>query len=159
MQLTDKVLINNLCSWNIYFKRLNGVGDIRIPGGAKNFAALDVAEVQMQIQMGNNLFIGDGLERNGDHARLYIVDDEQRKELLGLTVGDSNEDVTVLNEDTVTELLSIRSKEKFNERLQALVKTDAEKKMIVDIANKVGGEDVAAWKMKAINELAETAAL
>ena len=27
MELTDKVLINNLCSWPLHFKRLNGMGD------------------------------------------------------------------------------------------------------------------------------------
>ena len=50
MELTDKVAINNLCGWALYFKRENGVGDIRIPANAKNFSQLDVAEVQMQIQ-------------------------------------------------------------------------------------------------------------
>ena len=113
----------------------------------------------MQIQMGNTFFIGEGSEQHGDHARLFIVDDEQRKELLGLKSDGRNDDVLVLNEDTVSELLAIRTKEKFNERLQALVKTDAEKKMIADIASKVGGDEVAAWKMKAINELAETVVL
>lgn len=52
MELTDKVAINNLCGWALYFKRENGVGDIRIPANAKNFSQLDVAEVQMQIQRG-----------------------------------------------------------------------------------------------------------
>ena len=50
MELTDKVLIDNLCSWPLYFRRLNGVGDIRIPAKVTGFAMLDVAEVQMQIQ-------------------------------------------------------------------------------------------------------------
>ena len=83
MELTDKVAINNLCSWALYFKRENGVGDIRIPANAKNFSQLDVAEVQMQIQRGNPLFVGDGRSNQGDHARLFIVDDQQRKELPG----------------------------------------------------------------------------
>ena len=38
MELTDKVAINNLCGWALYFKRENGVGDIRIPANAKNFS-------------------------------------------------------------------------------------------------------------------------
>ena len=158
MQLTDKVLIDNLCSWNIYFKRLNGVGDICIPGGVKNFSMLDVAEVQLQIQMNNIMFVGDSSNPNGDHARLYIVDDEQRKALLGLD-SDEGHDVIVLNEKTVSALLAIKSKEKFKEQLQALVKTDAEKRMVVDIANKVGGDEVANWKMKAIEEIAVTSAI
>ena len=40
MELTDKVLIDNLCSWPLYFRRLNGVGDIRIPeNGGDDVAA------------------------------------------------------------------------------------------------------------------------
>ena len=73
MELTDKVAINNLCSWALYFKRENGVGDIRIPANAKNFSQLDVAEVQMQIQRGNPLFVGDGRSNQGDHARLFMM--------------------------------------------------------------------------------------
>ncbi|MCM1220762.1 MAG: hypothetical protein NC548_40355 [Lachnospiraceae bacterium] len=157
MELTDKVLIDNLCSWPLHFKRLNGIGDVRVPANAKNFALLDVSEVQMQIQIGNNLFVGRG-DSQGDHARLYIVDDEQRKALLGLD-DTPNEDVTVVNAESVAALLAIRTKKDFKEHLEALVKTDAEKKMIVKLAKDAGGDDVAAWKMEAISALAETVAL
>lgn len=152
MEMTDKVAINNLCAWPVYFKRANGVGDIRVPANAKNFMLLDAAEVQTQIQLGNPLFVGIG-GNQGDHARLYIVDDEQRKTLLGID-GDNNVEV-VLNLDTVKELLSIRRKDDFKARLEALVTTPAEKRMIVQLAKEAGGDDVAAWKMDAINAIAD----
>lgn len=155
MELTDKVAINNLCSWALYFKRENGVGDIRIPANAKNFSQLDVAEVQMQIQRGNPLFVGDGRSNQGDHARLFIVDDKQRKELLGYGE-ESAQDAVVLNEESVKALLAIRGKDAFHAKLNELVTTPAEKKMIVQIAKECGGDGVAAWKMAAINELADT---
>ena len=136
MELTDKVLIDNLCSWPLYFRRLNGVGDIRIPAKVTGFAMLDVAEVQMQIQSGN---------------------DAQRKALFGYA--DTTDDVLVLNADSVRELLAIRKKDEFNARLEALVTNDAEKKMIAQIAKENGGDDVAAWKMDAINKLAESVTL
>lgn len=158
MELTDKVLIDNLCDWALYFKRLNGLGDVRIPAKVKGYAMLDVAEVQMQIQSGNKLFLGDDSIRPGDHARLYITNSDQRKMLLGYEDEEVNEP-TVLNADTITKLLAIKTKKEFNEQLQALVKTDAEKKMIVQLAKEAGGDDVAAWKMDAINTLAETATL
>lgn len=155
MELTDKVLIDNLCDWPLYFKRLNGVGDIRVPAKVKGYAMLDVAEVQMQIQSGNKLFVGFDATRPGDHPRLYITNDAQRKALFGYE--DSvDEDVVALNTKAVTELLAVRTKKDFNERLQALVKTDAEKKMIVQLAKEAGGDEVAAWKMDAITELAES---
>lgn len=152
MEMTDKVAINNLCAWPLYFKRANGVGDIRVPANAKNFMLLDVAEVQTQIQLGNPLFVGVG-GNQGDHARLYIVNDEQRKALLGIE--DDNTEEVVLNLDTVKELLSIRRKDDFQKRLEALVTTPAEKRMIVQIAKEAGGDDVAAWKMDAINAIAD----
>ena len=46
-----------------------------------------------------------------------------------------------------------------NARLAALVTNDAEKKMIAQIAKENGGDDVAAWKMDAINKLAESVTL
>jgi len=158
MELTDKVLINNLCDWALYFRRLNGVGDIRVPARVKNFAMLDVAEVQMQIQSGNKLFIGNDEMRPGDHARLFIVDDKQRKELLGYGE-ETGDDALVLNAESVTKLLAVKKKEDFNRQLEELVKTDAEKKMVVQLAKEAGGDDVAAWKMEAINKLAETTVL
>lgn len=158
MQLTDKVYIDNLCDWPLYFKRLNGLGDIRVPAGVRGYAMLDVAEVQMQIQSGNKLFVGEDSVCPGDHARLYITNDEQRKTLLGYEETAADESV-VLNLDSVTELLAAKSKKDFTARLQALVKTDAEKKMVVKLAKEAGGDDVAAYKMEAIAALAETATL
>lgn len=157
MELTDKVLIDNLCNWPLYFRRLNGIGDIRIPAKVKGYAMLDVAEVQMQIQSGNRMFVGNDPTCPGSHARLYIADESQRKALFGIedTVGD----VLVLNAETVKQLLAIKKKDEFNARLTALVTNDAEKKMIAEIAKENGGDDVAAWKMDAINKLAESVTL
>ena len=158
MELTDKVLIDNLCAWPLYFRRSNGMGDIRVPASVKGYAALDVAEVQAQIQNGNPLFIGDGNGNNGDHARLYISDEKQRKALLGYDL-DSSDDTTVLTVDTVKSLLSIRNRDTFQKRLDALVTTAAEKRMVAQLAKDAGGDDVAAWKMEAINMVADNTAI
>ena len=158
MELTDKVYINNLCAWPLYFRRSNGMGDIKIPAKANGFAALDVAEVQAQIQLGNNLFTGNSETNNGDHARLYIVDEGQRKALLGYEA-DGEADATVLTVDSVKKLLNIRSKEGFTEALEKLVKTPAEKRMVAQLAKDAGGDDVAAWKMEAINAISDENAL
>lgn len=158
MEMTDKVLIDNLCNWPLYFRRLNGIGDVRVPALAKNFSALDVAEVQMQIQNRNTMFTGDDDSRMGDHARLFIVNDAQRKMLLGLPE-ESEEDAVVLTVDAIKKLFSIRKKEDFQTALENLVKTDAEKKMVIALAKEAGGDEVAAWKMDAITALAQTVVL
>ncbi len=151
---TNNVLVNNLCSWPLSFHRLAGQGDIEIPGNARNFPLLSEEEVLAQIQTGNVMFTGtDGM---GNHARIQIVDEGKRKELFGL--GDTETvDPVLLNEESVKELLAIRTKAKFNEKLEAMVKTDAEKKMLVELASKAGAENSEAWKVDALRKLAETA--
>ena len=143
---TNNVLVNNLCSWPLGFRRLAGQGDIAIPGKEE--------EVLAQIQTGNVMFTGtDGM---GNHARIQIVDEAKRKELFGL--GDAEVSTPILlNEESVKELLAIRSKAKFNEQLEAMVKTDAEKRMLVELAFSAGAEDAESWKVDALRKLAETA--
>lgn len=151
---TNNVLVNNLCGWPLYFKRANGMGDIMIPANAKRFPLLSFDEVLTQIQLGNVMFVGsDGL---GNHARLQIIDETQRKELFGF--GDQEvEAAIVVDLESVKALLAIRSKAKFNEQLNRMVKTDAEKKMLLELAEKAGAEDSEAWKVDALRELAQTA--
>ena len=107
---TNNVLVNNLCSWPLGFRRLAGQGDIAIPGKARNFPLLSEEEVLAQIQTGNVMFTGtDGM---GNHARIQIVDEAKRKELFGL--GDAEVSAPILlNEESVKELLATRSKAKF----------------------------------------------
>lgn len=151
---TNNILVNNLCSWPLSFRRLAGQGDIEIPGNARNFPLLSEEEVLAQIQTGNVMFIGvDGM---GNHARIQIVDDAKRNELFGL--GDTETPTpALLNEDSVKELLAIRTKAKFNEQLAAMVKTDAEKRMLVELAFSAGAENAESWKVDALRKLAETA--
>lgn len=151
---TNNVLVNNLCSWPLSFQRLAGQGDIEIPGNARNFPLLSFEEVMAQIQTGNVMFTG--TDSMGNHARIQIVDEAKRKELFGLGEVEVAPPA-LLNEESVKELLAIRQKGKFNERLTEMVKTDAEKKMLVDLAFKVGAEDSEAWKVDALRKLAETA--
>ena len=151
---TNNVLVNNLCSWPLNFRRLAGQGDIAIPGNARNFPLLTEGEVLSQIQTGNVMFTGtDGM---GNHARIQIIDEGQRKKLFGL----ESEEVgapELLNEESVKELLSIRSKAKFNERMAAMVQTEAEKRMLVELAFKAGADDAESWKVDALRKLADTA--
>ena len=60
-------------------------------------------------------------------------------------------------EESVKELLAIRTKTKFNEQLNAMVKTDAEKRMLVELAFNAGAENAESWKVDALRKLAETA--
>ena len=153
MTANNNVLVNNLCSWPLSFWRKAGQGEIEMPANAKNYPLLSFEEVLAQIQTGNKMFTGtDGM---GNHARIQIVNDEQRKQLFGLESVET-EDPTLLNLEAVKALLAIRTKAKFNEQLQAMVKTDAEKKMLVELAKQAGSDEAEAWKVDALRELADT---
>ena len=153
---TNNVLVNNLCAWPLYFKRATGQGDITIPANAKGFPLISSDEAVAQIQMGNVMFTGtDGM---GSHARIQIVNDEQRKQLFGID-GVDVDAPDLLNMDAVKALLAIRTKAKFHERLGQMVKTNAEKKMLVELAKKAGSDDAEAWKVDALRALADTAGL
>lgn len=151
---TNNVLVNNLCAWPLYFKRVIGVGDVSIPANARKFATLSFEEVQAQIQMGNVMFTGtDGM---GSHARIQIIDDETRRELFSVG-GTDADDPFVLDLAAVKALLAIKKKKEFNEQLQAMVKTDAEKKMLVELAQQAGSDEAESWKVDALRALADTA--
>lgn len=156
MATNNNVLVNNLCAWPLSFWRKAGQGDIEIPANARNYPLLSFEEVLAQIQTGNRMFTGtDGM---GNHARIQIVDDEQRKQLFGMENVETDAP-TLLNLDAVKALLAIRTKAKFNEQLQAMVTTTAEKKMLVELAKQAGADDAESWKVDALRALADTAAV
>ena len=156
MVTNNNVLVNNLCSWPLSFWRKAGQGDIEIPANAKNWPLLSFEEIQAQIQTGNRMFTGtDGM---GNHARIQIVDDTQRKQLFGLESVETNAPA-LLNLEEVSKLLAIRSKAKFHEQLQAMVKTDAEKKMLVELAKQAGSDEAETWKVDVLRKLADTAVI
>ncbi len=156
MVTNNNVLVNNLCSWPLSFWRKAGQGDIEIPANAKNWPLLSFEEIQAQIQTGNRMFTGtDGM---GNHARIQIVDDTQRKQLFGLESVETNAPA-LLNLEEVSKLLAIRSKAKFHEQLQAMVTTDAEKKMLVELAKQAGSDEAETWKVDVLRKLADTAVI
>jgi hypothetical protein len=154
MNDNPSVLVDNLCSWDLYFKRAAGNGDIKIPANAKNFPLLKYDEVLLQIQSRNIMFIGTDDENPGSHARIKILDDNLRKELFGIPDETAIAPV-VLDVDAVKSLLAIKNKSKFNATLAELVKTDAEKKMVVELAKAAGGDEYEAWKTAAIANIAK----
>ena len=150
---TNNVLVNNLCAWPLSFRRLAGQGEVEIPANARNFPLLSVEEVMSQIQTNNVMFVG--TDKMGSHARIQIVDEAQRKELFGID-GVECDPPVLLDLESVKALLAIKTKTKFNEQLQAMVKTDAEKKMLVDLAFQAGAEESETWKVDALRKIASS---
>lgn len=150
--MANNVLVNNLCSWPLYFNRAEGHGSFMIPANAKGFPLLSMDEIKTQIQMNNPLFVGtDGM---GSHARIQFVNDAERREAFGLGEEVKQEPI-ILNDASIKELLAIKTKTKFKEKLNQLVHTEAEKRMLVEIAFANGAENAESWKVDALRELSK----
>lgn len=145
--LEQKVPVTNLCNWDLFFRRSDNLIDIRVPANAKNYGILTYNEIQMQIQLNNIMFVGDGL---GNHARIKVEDDEIRKSLFGITEGKKQ---VLLTLDVVKELLTETNKTSFTKKLKQLVNTEAEKKMIVEYAKQAKIDNVEKWKSEKIEEI------
>lgn len=145
----DRVAIDSLVSWDLYFNRIDGRGDYKIPAGCRNYNLLTYGEILMQIQANNIMFVGD--DGRGSHARIRIVDDEVRNTLFGVP----QDEVTLLTLDEVKSLLSIKTKKTFIEKLNKLVTTSAEMKMIARLAVEAGIANCEAWKVEAIEQKSE----
>ena len=147
--LNERVSIDNLCDWSLYMKRLDGIGEIKIPANAKNFNLLSFNEIQMQIQNRNSLFLG--TDEIGSHARIKINDVKVKNRLFGIDE-DLKEAATILTLEEVKSLLELKSKSAFEKRLNKLVQTDAEKKMILSLSKKADIANAEAWKLAAIED-------
>lgn len=143
---TERVSIDNLCSWDIYFKSEETDRDICVKGGIKGNVKLTASEVLAQVQADNIAFIGiDGL---GSHAAIRINDPVIREFVFGQDI-----DPVQLTEEAVRNLLEIEDRKAFRTALENLVVTNAEKKQIVMTCEKIGIENVESFKMNLIESI------
>jgi len=152
VKLTDRVSIDNLRSWNLDFRATESNRDITIPANVKGYKQLTVAEIDGQVKMGNLFFVGkDGF---GNNADIRIND----KAVVAFVFGEGSEEdespaSTLLTKESVSVLLNASPKAKFQEQLEKLVATEAEKKTIIPMAKEVGIDNVEAYKIAAIEKI------
>lgn len=132
LNLDEKVQIKNLCAWDLYFKRLESNGDVKIP--SKGVVRLTRAEIQAQSLGGNVMFNGtDGI---GSNARIYI-DDKPTRILLDFEQEDSKEEQKILTPDKVKQILEYKTFATFQKHIEESVVTQAEKLILVEEAKKL----------------------
>jgi hypothetical protein len=139
INLEEKVSVKNLCGWDVYFSRINSLGDVKV--AAKGLVRLSREEIQSQVYNGNKLFTGkDG---SGSHARLFIEDKQTR-----LLVGFDNEDTTqkVLDKAALVDIFKIKGKKEFESTIQANVETQAEKFAAIQYAKEINFNDLTKVK-------------
>lgn len=152
LALSERVSIDNLCSWTIGFVSQETGKAIQIDPGIKDYKRLSLAEVDSQVRVGNIAFCGvDGL---GSHAAFRINDPLIREFVFG-------EDISPiqLTEDAVLDLLSSESKKEFHEKISSLVVTESEKKMIAimcsddDLYPSINTEEVPSYMIAEIEAI------
>lgn len=143
---SDRVSIDNLCDWDIYFSGIENNKDIVISGGVKNYRNLTVAEVDAQVKVGNFVFCG--TDGSGTHASIRINDPLIREYVFQEQV-----DPIQLTEDNVKKVLDIDDKNEFKKALSELVVLKHEKRMINRIVERIGRDDMPSYKIVAIEKL------
>lgn len=130
LSMDEKILIKNLCEWNIYFKRINGVGDISLP--PKTTVKIDRGEVISQVQTNNVFFVGS--DGKGSHARIFIEDKPTRIEC-GFETEEKEQDV--ITESKVKEIFTAKNFNTFKKGIENIAKSHAEKVTLVNLVKKL----------------------
>lgn len=146
VKTTERVSIDNLCYWDIYFRSEETDKDICVKGGIKGNVKLTASEVLAQVQADNVAFVGtDGL---GSHAAIRINDPVIREYVFGQDINPVQ-----LTEEAVRKLLEIEDRKEFRAELEKLVVTRAEKRQIVMTCEKIGIDNVESFKMNLIESI------
>lgn len=146
LSLNERVPVDNLCDWGISFISEENGKDIIIPASVRNYKKLTLAEIDAQVKIGNIVFCG--TDEYGSHAAIRITDPVVREFVFG-------EDISPIQttEENIKELLDTENRNEFNNLLSSLVVTRAEKRMIVRLCEKIGVENVASYKIAAIEKI------
>ena len=141
LNLDEKVVIKNMCEWELYFQRIESAGEVMLPRKGTN--RLTRAELQAQVFANNVMFTG--TDGKGSHARIYI-DDQPTRVMLGFETEDGSEKQELLTPDKVAEILAIKQINKFKETVEKSVVIQSEKLVLIEEAKKQGLNDHAKIK-------------
>ncbi|MGA4713154.1 hypothetical protein [Bacillus safensis] len=143
INLDKKIKIKNLCSWDLYFKKIESHGDFKLP--ANGVRQITLAEVQSQVYDNVKMFVGtDGV---GTHAKIYIDDKESR---IHLGFESDNSTQNVIDQEAINKILAIKTQKSFEDNVKKSVKSDAEKAQLFEIAKSADINDHS--KIKFIEE-------
>jgi hypothetical protein len=136
VNLDEKVVIKNLCEWDLYFPRIETSGTVKLV--KKGINRLTRAEIQAQVFSNNTMFTG--TDGRGSNAKIYI-DDKKTRVLVGFEDEDGKEKQKILTPERVKEILNLKTLKSFKENISKDVKTQAEKLVLIEEAKKQGLND------------------
>lgn len=143
-ELPSKVTIINLTPWPQGFSRINTNGSVNLPAyGRMN---IEREEIASQCYDRNVQFVG--IDGYGSHARIYIDDEELRKQFE--FEGDGKKQ-NILSDEKLERLFTYKRMSDFERALGELVKIHAEKFVLLDYIkrNKINDYE----KIRAVEKL------
>lgn len=130
LNMDEHIMIRNLCEWSVFFKRINGIGDIAIP--PKTVFRIDRGEVYAQVQSGNILFKGN--DEKGSHARIFIEDKETR---IDIGFETEKEKQKIITEEKVKSVFAVKFISVFEKEIEGIAQSYAEKATLVKLIKKL----------------------
>lgn len=131
LDLDKKIVIKNLCEWDLYFKRIEGNGEVKIP--QKGITRLSRGEIQAQVFANNTMFTG--LDGQGSHAKIY-VDDKDTRVLLGFESEDGKDKQNILTAERIKEIFAYKTQKSFEKHIEDEIKLDSEKMLLMEEAKR-----------------------
>ncbi len=138
VELTKRVPVKNLCNWGI------GIGengfDIYIK--ANQVYQMSGEQIQTLIYNNNVFFMGTG---NGDHAKLFIIDEDFRKYF-------DLENQLILDEEKIKYICDLKTDSSFEANLVKYVVLNHEKDKFYNYVVKNGSGDWSAKRLKTVEK-------
>nr|MDH3154457.1 hypothetical protein [Bacillus licheniformis] len=131
IDLDKKITIKNLCTWDLYFKKLESYGDFRLP--ANGIRQITVGEVQSQVYDNVKMFVG--TDGKGSHAKVYI-DDKETRVHLGFEAEEKGDEQNVITPERIKQILSYKTLKAFKENIENEIKLESEKAQLIEVAKK-----------------------
>lgn len=145
IDLNKRVVIKNLCEWNLYFPRMERTGDVTLV--PKGINRLEIGEIQAQVYANNPMFTG--IDGRGSHAKI-LIDDKETRILLGFEDEEGKELQNILTPEKIKKLLEYKTQSAFEKNVKENVILDSEKLLLVEEAKKLKVNDYE--KIKFIEE-------
>lgn len=136
LNMNEKVYVKNLCAWDVYFRRIERSGDIKISKNGR--IPLERSEIQSQVYDGNLFFAG--VDGQGTKAKLYI-DDKETRILVGFEEADSPKEQEVLDDKEMKRILDLKTDKAFKDNLDKKITLQNEKYAIMEHARKTKFKD------------------
>ncbi len=130
MDMDKRSFVRNLCNWTVSFTLPISGGSILLGAGKKT--SINNGELVTMIENQNVMFTGTG---NGNHARVYVENEELRK-YVGYDSEDGKIKQFVLTDEECQKILEYKSATTVEKHLKEKVVAKHEKDIIMRYAKK-----------------------